>query len=122
MRETSVNAWASLMGRAMCYRCFWPQGMCWCGSITPMPTRTHFVFLMHPEEFKHTRAATGRLTHLCLAGSVIHMGIGFDEHEAVQALIRDPRNYPVVLYPTAGARDLSRGELQPADIGDRRLV
>lgn len=96
--------------------------MCWCGSITPMPTRTQFVILMHPEEFKRTKAATGRLTHLCLADSVIHMGTGFDEHESVQALIRDPRNFPVVLYPTAGARDLSRGELPAADIADRRLV
>jgi DTW domain-containing protein YfiP len=110
------------MGRAMCYRCFWPQGMCWCGSITPMPTRTRFVFLMHPEEFKHTKAATGRLTHLCLAGSEIHMGVGFDEHEAVQALINDPRNFPVVLYPTTGARDLSKGELQATDLAGRQLV
>lgn len=106
----------------MCYRCFWPQALCWCGSITPMPTRTKFVFLMHPQEFKHVKAATGRLTHLCLAQSEIHMGIGFDDHEAVQALIQDPANFPVLLYPARDARDLSKGELPAAEIGGRRLV
>jgi len=87
-----------------------------------MPTRTKIVILMHPAEFKHTKAATGRLTHLCLADSEIHMGIGFDDHAAVQALIRDPANFPVVLYPAPGARDLSKGELPAADLGGRRLV
>jgi DTW domain-containing protein YfiP len=106
----------------MCYRCFWPQPLCWCGSIVPMPTRTRFVFLMHPEEFKHTKAATGRLTHLCLADSVIHMGFEFDAHAAVQALIADPANYPVVLYPTRDAVDLSREDLPAADLGGRRLT
>lgn len=87
-----------------------------------MPTRTKFVFLMHPYEFKRVKAATGRLTHLCLAESEIHMGIAFDEHEAVQALIHDPGNYPVLLYPKEGARDLSKGELHAADFEGRRLV
>ena len=106
----------------MCYRCFWPQPLCWCGSIAPMPTRTKFVFLMHPYEFKRVKAGTGRLTHLCLADSELHMGVGFDDHEAVQALIRDPENFPVLLYPTHDARDLSKGELGAADFDGRRLV
>ncbi len=110
------------MSREMCYRCFWPKPLCWCASITPMPTRTKFVFLMHPYEFKRVKAATGRLTHLCLADSEIHMGIGFDEHETVQALINDPNNFPVLLYPKTGARDLSKGELHSADFHGRRLV
>jgi DTW domain-containing protein len=108
--------------RETCYRCFWPKAHCWCPSITPMPTRTQFVFLMHPKEFKQEKAATGRLTHLCLSDSVIHMGIGFDEHEDVQALIADPQNYPVLLYPGPEARNLSHGDLTPAELGGRRLV
>jgi len=93
--------------RVTCYRCFWPQSLCWCGSITPMETRTRFVFLMHPKEFKQEKAATGRLTHLCLKRSEVHMGIGFDAHEEVQALIRDPGNLPVLLYPGRDAFNLS---------------
>lgn len=92
--------------RVTCYRCFWPRDLCWCGSLTPMETRTRFVFLMHPKEFKQEKAATGRLTHLCLRRSEIHMGIAFDEHEAVQELIRDPAHFPVLLYPGREALDL----------------
>lgn len=110
------------MSRETCYRCFWPKALCWCPTIQPMETRTKFVFLMHPKEFKKEKASTGRLTHLCLADSVIHMGIGFDEHEEVQALINDPRNFPALVYPGLGARNLSSGELTPTDLGGRWLV
>ena len=106
----------------MCYRCNWPQPHCWCGSITPMATRTKFVILMHPDEHKRVKANTGRLTHLCLRDSELHLGIGFDDHAAVQALINDPQNYPVLLYPGRESRDLSKGELHAADIAGRRLV
>jgi len=113
----------------MCYKCFWPEDLCWCGSITPMPTRTKFVILMHPYEFKRVKANTGRLTHLCLAGSEIHMGLSFDDHPAVQALISDPRNYPVLLYPGRDSLDLSTVQKSDpqlstlnAQLAQRRLV
>ena len=93
--------------RSTCYRCFWPTTLCWCSSITAMETRTRFVFLMHPKEYKQEKAATGRLTHLCLANSELHMGIGFDAHDGVQSLLRDPRNVPVLLYPGRDAVNLS---------------
>jgi DTW domain-containing protein YfiP len=110
------------MSRETCYRCFWPKDLCWCHTLQPMATRTKFVFLMHPKEFKKEKASTGRLTHLCLSESVIHMGIGFDNHEEVQALIRDPANLTVLLYPGPEARNLSTGGLSASDLGDRRLV
>ena len=87
-----------------------------------MPTRTKFVFLMHPYEFKRVKANTGRLTHLCLPESELHVGVGFDGHEAVQALLNDPKNFPVLLYPSREARDLSKGELHAGDFEGRRLV
>ena len=106
----------------MCYRCFWPKPLCWCPSIQPMETRTRFIFLMSPKEFKQEKAGTGRLTHLCLMRSEIHWGLTFDEHEAVQALIADPQNFPVLLYPGEGARNISTGALTAAELGGRRLV
>jgi len=87
-----------------------------------MPTRTKFVFLMHPYEHKRVKANTGRLTHLCLRDSELHLGIGFDEHEGVQALINDPHNFPVLLYPGRSARDLSQGELPAKELAGRQLV
>jgi DTW domain-containing protein YfiP len=94
-----------------------------------MATRTKFVILMHPYEFKRVKANTGRLTHLCLADSEIHMGLSFDDNPAVQALISDPQNYPVLLYPGRDAVDVSK--LQRSDpqlstlnsqLAQRRLV
>ena len=110
------------MSRVTCYRCFWPQPLCWCASIRPMPTRTRFVLLMHPKEFKQEKAGTGRLTHLCLPESAILVGTDFDRHDEVQALLRDPANEVVLLYPGPTARNLSQGELSPAGLGGKRLV
>ena len=110
------------MSRVTCYRCFWPKALCWCPTIQLMDTRTHFAFLMHPKEYKQEKAATGRLTHLCLRNSAIHVGVEFDRHDEVQALISDPAHFPVLLYPGPGAHDLSRGELRPDLVGKRRLV
>ncbi|MBK9471117.1 MAG: DTW domain-containing protein [bacterium] len=110
------------MSREVCYRCFWPKAHCWCASIEPMHTRTRFVLLMHPKEWKREKAATGRLTHLCLAESEAHMALECDTHPAVKAILADPGSFPVLLYPGEGARNLSRGELTASDLGDRRLV
>lgn len=110
------------MPRLTCYRCFWPQALCWCTSLQSMPTRTRFVFLMHPKEYKQEKAGTGRLTHLCLANSELHMGVAFDDHPEVQALLRDPANFPVLLYPGKDAKNLSEGQLAASDLGGRQLV
>lgn len=109
----------------MCYRCFWPKQLCWCPSLVPMPTATRLVFLMHPKEYKEEKAGTGRLTHLCLPNSELHMGKGYDEHEAVQSVLNDPRNYCVLLYPGVIATNLSEPAQVPgftAGLKQRRLV
>lgn len=109
----------------MCYRCFWPQKLCWCASLQPMVTRTRFVFLMHPKEFKEEKAGTGRLTHLCLPNSELHMDKGFDGHERVRELIADPANFPVLLYPGREAVNLSEPTHLPGfrqQFGSRQLV
>ena len=62
---------------------------------------------MHPKEWKQEKAATGRLTHLCLQNSEIRMGVNFDANEEVQAILRDPANFPVLLYPGREALNLS---------------
>ena len=110
------------MSRPTCYQCFWPKALCWCTSIRPMDTRTKFLYLMHPKEFKREKAGTGRLAHLCLANSEIHMGVGFDGHAAVQRLINDSSYFPVLVYPGATARNLSKGDLVASDLGERRLL
>jgi DTW domain-containing protein YfiP len=72
-----------------------------------MATRTRFVFLMHPKEYKREKAATGRLTHLCLPHSRILTGVGFEEHPELRDLLADPALHPVLLFPGATALNLS---------------
>ncbi|TAN39058.1 MAG: DTW domain-containing protein [Nitrospirae bacterium] len=110
------------MSREMCYRCFWPKSLCWCSSISPIETRTKFLILMHPKEYKRERAATGRFTHLCLKNSEIHMGSDFDNHKAVQELINDRRYFPMLLYPGKDALDLSGGVVPAGFLRDRQLL
>ena len=90
-----------------------------------MDTRTRFVFLMHPKEYKEEKAGTGRLTQLCLPNSELHMGKGFDDHETVQALINDPKNHAVLLYPGTAAINLSTSfpsSTFTTQLDQRRLV
>jgi len=87
-----------------------------------MDTATRFVFLMHPKEYKQGKAGTGRLTHLSLANSELHVGVGFDDHAAVRALIDDPGSFPALLYPGAAAYNLSNGDLWASLLAGRRLV
>lgn len=106
------------MPRRMCYRCFWPEPLCWCRSIVPMETRTRFVFLLHPKEWKREKAATGRLTHLCLARSEIHVGLDFDAHPEVQQLLAEPRHACVLLHPGRTALNLSDRSAEAAGAFD----
>lgn len=98
----------------MCYRCFWPRDLCWCSQIVPMPTRTRFVLLMHPKEFKREKAGTGRLTHLCLPNSRIIMGSSFDGHPELASCLADDRYHSVLLYPGRQALNLSAPDAAPA--------
>jgi DTW domain-containing protein YfiP len=77
---------------------------------------------MHPHEFKRIKANTGRLTHLCLADSELHIAESFERHEAVQALIDDPDNYPVLLYPGRDALDLSVAEAPQLEVINQQLA
>ncbi len=109
--------------RPMCYRCFWPEALCWCDRLPVLETATRFVFLMHPKEFKQEKAGTGRLTHLCLPNSEIQVGVEFDEHPAVQRIMADSENHVVLLYPGKTALNLSEPKQRLASpSGCRRVV
>jgi DTW domain-containing protein YfiP len=110
------------VSREMCYRCFWPRSICWCSSVHPIETRTKILILMHPREFKDTKAGTGRLTRICLKNSEIHMGIRFDTHAAVQERIHDSGYYPMLLYPGPDSVAISDQGLREMIVHDRSLL
>lgn len=128
MQGGGFPAAVGAMARILCYRCFWPTDLCWCARLRPMRTRTDFVFLMHPKEFKQEKAATGRLTHLCLEGSALHMALRAEDNPSVMELLGDPAFHTVLLYPGSEAINLSAegADPQPAErlrqqMGSRRL-
>ncbi|MBL8965980.1 MAG: DTW domain-containing protein [Spirochaetaceae bacterium] len=110
------------MPREFCHRCRRPRDYCLCPSLPPMETRTRIVLLMHPMEWKREKCTTGRITCLNLANSEIIPGLAFDDHPRVRALIDDPANLPMLLYPGEGATDLSEEGFPAGRLGGRRLV
>jgi len=101
------------MSRPWCYICRRAQVTCICRCITPVRTRTRFVLLTHPMEHRRVRNGTGRLTHLALPNSEVHVGTDFRRHARVNALIDDPATDCHLVYPGAVTRNLSGGEYRP---------
>lgn len=85
--------------RNVCYNCYRPQTSCMCRYITPIETKTRFVILMHPKEFKKTKNGTGHFTNLSLENCEIHIGVDFTENKSVNNIINDPSNICYTLYP-----------------------
>ena len=81
--------------------------MCLCGLIEPFDTQTRFVILMHPKEARKQKSGTGRLCHLALKNSSLHIGVDFTDDREVRALIEDPEYTSVLLFPTPEAVNLS---------------
>lgn len=108
--------------RELCWKCRRPKALCLCPADAPMATRTRVVLLMHPMEWKREKCTTGRLTCLNLANSEIIPGLAFDGNPRYRALVDDPANYPVLLYPGDSAYDLSAGGFPAGELGGRQLV
>jgi DTW domain-containing protein YfiP len=99
-------------GREKCYRCYRPLSSCMCAYVKPITTRTKFVILMHPKEFKKTKNGTGRLTYLSLPNSELYIDIDFSEHTAINALIDDPKNLCYLLYPGKNSLNLHQERIE----------
>ena len=105
--------------RATCYVCYRPQTLCMCATVKPIATKTKFIILMHPKEFKKTKNGTGRLTHLSLPNSQLYIDVDFTHHKAINAIIDDPQNLCYVLYPGENSIHLNT---QKIEIKNRQLV
>jgi DTW domain-containing protein YfiP len=97
---------------------------CYCSHIKAFDSEPRFIILTQPREAKH-RFGTGRMAHLCLSNSLLFEGVDFSADDRVNDEIHNPANFPVLLYPSADAINLSW--LTPARLmelvpGDRKLV
>lgn len=98
--------------RAKCYKCYRPLTSCMCSYVKPIETKTKFVILMHPKEFKKTKNGTGHLTHLSLPNSELYVDVDFSEHTAVNTLIADNMNICFVLYPGKNSININTQKIE----------
>jgi DTW domain-containing protein YfiP len=102
--------------RELCNTCLQPRMMCYCCFVRGFDPKIKFVILIHRLEVRR-RIATGRLSHLCLENSELMMGYDYSNHRRLTALIEDPANAPVILYPGRASLNLT-----PLDAGARANV
>lgn len=93
--------------RQVCYSCYRPSSSCMCKYIESIETKTRFVILMHPKEFKKTKNGTGHFTNLSLKNCEIFVGADFSEHDAVNQILDDPDNACYVVYPSEQSINLN---------------
>ena len=104
--------------REKCYKCYRPKSSCMCQYVNKIETKTKFIILMHPREFKKTKNGTGHFTHLSLPNSQIYIGIDFSQNKAINEIINNPSNSCFILYPGDDAIKLNKINISKKDKTD----
>ena len=76
-----------------------PSSTCICNHISPLHTKTRFIILMHPKEYRSERNGTGHMTKLQLENSEIIVGVDFTNNERVNEILNKEDSYSYLLYP-----------------------
>ena len=76
-----------------------PLSACICKHISPLQTKTRFIILMHPKEYKKEKNGTGYMTQLQLENSEIIVGVDFTNNKRVNELLAKGNNSSFLLYP-----------------------
>ncbi len=83
-----------------------PSRSCLCKYLNPLQTKTRFIILMHPKEYKRQRNGTGHMTKLQLENSEMFVGIDFTNHKRVNEILEQQQNC-FLLYPGKNSFNLS---------------
>ncbi len=84
-----------------------PSSSCICKYINRSQTKTRFIILMHPKEYKKERNGTGRMTNLQLENSEIIVGVDFTNNKRVNEILTEEKNSSYLLYPGEDTFNLS---------------
>lgn len=76
-----------------------PSSSCICKNINPIKTKTRFIILMHPKEYKKEKNGTGHMTKLQLENSEIIVGVDFTNNKRVNELLTSKNRSSFLLYP-----------------------
>ena len=76
-----------------------PSSTCICKHISPIQTKTRFIILMHPKEYKKEKNGTGHMTHLQLKNSEIIVGVDFTNNNRINEILTNEKSSSFLLYP-----------------------
>ena len=76
-----------------------------CSYIQSVETKTKFVVLMHPKEFKKVKNNTGHFTHQSLPNSELFIGVDFSQHKRINEIIKEYQSF--ILFPSKEALNLT---------------
>ena len=76
-----------------------PSSTCICKHISPFQTKTRFIILMHPKEYRKEKIGTGRITKLQLENSEIIVGVDFTNNNRVNKILTKENSCSFLLYP-----------------------
>lgn len=99
--------------REKCYECYRPKSSCMCEYFEHIDTKTKFVILMHPKEFKKVKNNTGHFTHKSLNNSELFVGIDFSEHRRINEIIATHESY--ILFPSENALNITNENPQKSE-------
>ncbi len=108
--------------RYTCWKCSQRVELCLCEHITKFDTNSHFVFLVHPMEFKKEKIGTGRMTHSSLPNSTFHMGIDFSDDKTVNTFLNDPDNLCMILWPGSTSIEIDQIKTLPNILNKRPVI
>lgn len=94
-----------------CLDCFRPTEACYCEHIESLATKTRFIVLMHPMEFKKQRTGTGRMTSQILKNSEVLVDIDFTNNKKLNLILNDPEIDCFILYPGETAINITEKKL-----------
>ncbi len=98
--------------REKCYKCYRPKSSCMCKYVNEIDTKTKFIILMHPREFKKTKNGTGHFTHLSLPNSQIYIGIDFSNNVKINNIVNNSSYNCFILYPGKDTIKLNNTNIQ----------
>ncbi|WP_341220568.1 tRNA-uridine aminocarboxypropyltransferase [Polaribacter atrinae] len=93
--------------RIKCYKCMRSSSTCICKYISSLQTKTRFIILMHPKEYKKEKKGTGTMTNLQLENSEIIVGVDFTNNERINELLIQENSTSFLLYPGKDSFNLS---------------
>lgn len=76
-----------------------PSTTCICKHLNPLQTKTRFIILMHPKEYRKEKNGTGLMTNLQLKNSEIIVGIDFTQNKRVNEILSQKDSASYLLYP-----------------------